>query len=96
MSSETELKRFDTISSWEEVPQFADEREEAEFWRHTTLPHALMNASVQTSEGRESASITLRFDPRFLARIKRLARSRFLDYQSMMKQWLSERLEKEI
>ena len=35
-------------------------------------------------------------DPRMLARIKRLARSRFLNYQSMIKQWLSERMEQEI
>jgi hypothetical protein len=31
-----------------------------------------------------------------LSRIKRVARSRFLNYQSMMKQWLAERLEEEI
>ena len=31
-----------------------------------------------------------------LARIKRVARSRYLNYQSMMKQWLSERLESEV
>ncbi len=30
-----------------------------------------------------------------LARIKRIARSRYLNYQSMIKQWLSERLEAE-
>ena len=30
-----------------------------------------------------------------LARIKRIARSRYLNYQSMIKQWLAERLEKE-
>ena len=30
-----------------------------------------------------------------LARIKRLARSRYLNYQSMIKQWLSERMENE-
>jgi hypothetical protein len=30
-----------------------------------------------------------------LARIKRLARSRYLNYQSMMKQWLAERIEEE-
>ena len=35
-------------------------------------------------------------DPRMLARIKRLARSRYLNYQSMIKQWLSERMEQEI
>ena len=40
-------------------------------------------------------TITLRIDPRMLSRIKRLARSRFLNYQSMIKQWLSERLEQE-
>ena len=31
-----------------------------------------------------------------LARIKRIARSRYLNYQSMIKQWLSERIEKEM
>jgi hypothetical protein len=35
-------------------------------------------------------------DPRMLARIKKLARSRFLNYQSMIKQWLSERMEGEL
>ena len=35
-------------------------------------------------------------DPRMLARIKRLARSRYLNYQSMIKQWLSERMEQEL
>jgi predicted DNA binding CopG/RHH family protein len=41
-------------------------------------------------------TVTLRFDPKMLARIKRLARSRYLNYQSMIKQWLGERLEKEM
>jgi hypothetical protein len=31
-----------------------------------------------------------------LSRIKRLARSRYLNYQSMIKQWLSERMEAEL
>jgi hypothetical protein len=31
-----------------------------------------------------------------LLRIKRLARSRFLNYQPMMKQWLAERIEEEM
>ena len=54
-----------------------------------------MNARSRSGYG-ESTTITLRFDPRMLARIKRIARSRYLNYQSMIKQWLSERLEKEI
>jgi predicted DNA binding CopG/RHH family protein len=55
-----------------------------------------MNASMLKTDNRDSTTITLRFDPRMLARIKRLARSRYLNYQSMIKQWLSERLEKEL
>ena len=48
------------------------------------------------TEANESVTITLRMDPRMLARIKRLARSRYLNYQSMIKQWLSERMEEEL
>lgn len=53
-------------------------------------------AMAGSSEGAESVTITLRIDPRMLARIKRLARMRYLNYQSMIKQWLSERMEHEL
>jgi predicted DNA binding CopG/RHH family protein len=53
------------------------------------------NSLAVGSMGNESVTITLRMDPRMLSRIKRLARSRFLNYQSMIKQWLSERMEQE-
>ena len=55
-----------------------------------------MSGSIHEPDSRESTTITLRFDPRMLSRIKRIARSRFLNYQSMMKQWLAERLEDEL
>jgi predicted DNA binding CopG/RHH family protein len=67
-----------------------------EFWKQTALEPRLMNGSVLKTDNRDSTTITLRFDPRMLARIKRLARSRYLNYQSMIKQWLSERMEKEM
>jgi len=85
-----------TITNWSEVPVFADEQQEAAFWKDTTLDPRLMNASLLKADNRDSITITLRFDPRMLGRIKRLARSRFLNYQSMIKQWLSERLEREL
>ncbi|MEX1119576.1 MAG: CopG family antitoxin [Terrimicrobiaceae bacterium] len=85
-----------TIAKWSEVPSFVDEETEAAFWKETTLDPRLMNGSMLKSDTRDSTTITLRFDPRMLARIKRLARSRYLNYQSMIKQWLSERLEKEM
>ena len=87
---------MNTINDWGEIPEFEDEAEEAEFWAANQLAPRLMSASIHQPDTRESTTITLRFDPRMLARIKRIARSRFLNYQSMMKQWLSERLEDEI
>ena len=59
------------------------------------LDARLMESSLAGMDQSESTTITLRIDPRMLARLKRLARSRYLNYQSMIKQWLSERLEQE-
>lgn len=84
------------ITNWTEVPHFETEEEEAAYWAEARLDVRLMNASLLKADTRESTTITLRFDPRLLARIKRIARSRYLNYQSMIKQWLSERLEKEL
>jgi predicted DNA binding CopG/RHH family protein len=85
------------FANWEEVPLFDSEEAEAEFWAENRPDVRLMESSIAgSSEGAESVTVTLRFDPRMLARIKRLARMRFLNYQSMVKQWLSERMEQEL
>lgn len=85
-----------TISRWQDIPEFEEEEEEARFWEEHELDGRLMAGSIHEPDSRESTTITLRFDPRLLSRIKRMARGRFLNYQSMMKQWLSERLEEEL
>ena len=85
-----------SVTKWSEIPEFSGEQEEAEFWKTHELDGKLMAGSVHQPDSRESTTITLRFDPRMLSRIKRMARSRFLNYQSMMKQWLAERLEDEL
>ncbi|MEI8340160.1 MAG: CopG family antitoxin [Verrucomicrobiota bacterium] len=85
------------LTSWSQVPKFESDDREAAFWSDTQLDPRLMNASLlKATDTRESTTITVRFDPRMLARIKRIARSRYLNYQSMIKQWLAERLEKEL
>lgn len=86
-----------SIASWEDVPIFDSEEAEADFWAENRPDLRLMESAVAAaSEISESVTITLRMDPRMLARIKRLARSRYLNYQSMIKQWLSERMEDEL
>jgi predicted DNA binding CopG/RHH family protein len=87
---------MNAISNWEEVPLFDGEEAEAAFWAANRIDLRLMEAAVAAPESSESVTITLRIDPRMLARIKRLARERYLNYQSMMKQWISERMEQEM
>ena len=88
---------MNAISSWDEVPLFDREEAESAYWAEVRIDVRLMESSVTTgSELSDSITITLRIDPRMLARIKRLARSRYLNYQSMIKQWLSERMEQEM
>ena len=85
------------ISKWEDVPIFDSEESEADFWAANKPDLRLMETAVAGSaEASESVTITIRMDPRMLSRIKRLARSRYLNYQSMIKQWLSERMEREL
>ena len=87
---------LETVEAWSDIPEFKGRKEESEFWSRHGLDPRLMNASIHKPNVRESTTITLRFDPRMLARIKRIARMRYLNYQSMIKQWLSERLEDEM
>lgn len=86
-----------TLNKWEDVPLFDSEAAESDFWAENRPDLRLMENSVAGgTEVSESVTISLRIDPRMLARIKRLARSRYLNYQSMIKQWMSERMEQEL
>jgi predicted DNA binding CopG/RHH family protein len=88
---------MEVVQSWDDVPLFDGEEAEAEFWVESQIDLRLMESSVASgSESTDSVTITLRMDPRMLSRIKRLARTRYLNYQSMIKQWLSERMEQEL
>ena len=88
---------MNVLTSWEEVPLFDNEQAEAAYWADTKIDLRLIEGAVAASaEGSESVQISLRMDPRMLSKIKRLARSRYLNYQSMIKQWLGERLEQEL
>jgi predicted DNA binding CopG/RHH family protein len=87
---------LEVIRVWKDVPEFESDEAEAAFWASRQLDQRLMQSSLHRSDVRESTTITLRFDPRMLSRIKRVARRRYLNYQSMMKQWLSERMEQEM
>lgn len=64
-----------TIANWEEVPIFDSEESEADFWSEPPDLRLMEAAVASGSDVSESVTITLRIDPRMLARIKRLARA---------------------
>ena len=84
------------ISDWESIPLFTSLEDEARFWEGHQIGLRQMQTSLTSTDSNESTTITLRMDPRMLSRLKRLARQRYLNYQSMLKQWVAERLEKEL
>lgn len=88
-------KRLELVTDWEEVPAFANPAEEAAYWQTHQIDGRLMLNALAKADHAESTTITLRMDPRMLSRLKRLARQRYLNYQSMLKQWVAERLEQE-
>lgn len=93
---ETAPAELKSIRVWREVPAFDSDDAEVSFWSEHQIDPRLMQSSIHRADVRESTTITLRFDPRMLSRIKRVARRRYLNYQSMIKQWLSERMEQEL
>ncbi len=88
--------RMKTLTSWSDLPVFQTAEDEAKYWSNHQLDPYLINGSLHTADSKESTTVTLRFDPRMLSKIKRIARGRYLNYQSMVKQWLAERIEEEL
>lgn len=87
---------MNTVSKWADITTFAGMAAEAAFWANHRLNLKLMEPSVASTSQGASAPITLRIDPRMLARLNRPARTRYLNYPGLMKQWLSERLASEL
>jgi hypothetical protein len=89
------------IQSWGEVPDFSTESEEDAFWGTHRLSDALLAEMVSgpgdpdlpapRDRGR-AQPISVRLDADLLHRLKIIARRRNVGYQTLLKQWLSERL----
>ena len=100
-----ETRPMTTIHSADEIPAFASERDEAEFWdTHTLGDEFWENAPgladldpplpFVRDEGPE-ATIAIIVDRDVLDRLKALARRRRTAYQMLVKQFMLERLDEE-
>lgn len=92
------------VNSWDEVPPFSSEAEEAEFWSsHSFGPGmtteaeagALSFEDVLPAPRPRTAPVSLRFDTSTMRRLKDLARRRNKGYQTLAKEFIVERLYEE-
>ncbi len=93
--------RTTIVSSWDEIPPFASEAEESAFWATHELGDAVLaqmtsdaDASLPPPRPR-TKPIALRFDEDLILRAKALASRRGKGYQTLLKEFVVERLYEE-
>ena len=93
--------KLEEINSPEEIPEFKSEKEEAEFWSTHSFGEGLLEKMGPMPEGvlppsrPRTKPIAIRFDEDLLQRLKTLANSKHKGYQTMLKEFVLERLYEE-
>jgi hypothetical protein len=77
-----------------EIPRFANEAEEHEFWGVHEIGPGMMARARRHGEGR-TRPVPIRFDSTTLARLRRLADGRGIGYQTLLREFVMERLYEE-
>ena len=101
MGDRPKPSRMTIVSNWQEVPPFESEAEESAFWATHQLGAALL--AQMTADGDPSLPaprsrtkpISLRFDEDTIRRAKIVASRRGKGYQTLLKEFISERLYEE-
>ena len=91
------------MQSWDEVPAFATEAEEAAWWQTRSLGKRFLEAMQPATEvdadlpapRPRTRPLAVRFDEMTVARLKALANRRQTGYQTLLKQFVIERLYEE-
>ena len=89
------------IRSWDEVPAFANEAEEAAFWDTHELGDELLEQMSSQRDPRlppprpRTKPIAIRFDESTIRRVRALAHRRGKGYQTLLKEFVTERLYEE-
>lgn len=91
------------LESWDEVPeQFASDADEADFWSTHSLGEGILKDGPLPPDEldallprRRDVPTSIRFDGDTLSRVRALAARRGLGYQTLLKQFVCERLYEE-
>jgi predicted DNA binding CopG/RHH family protein len=80
------------------LPKFATEQAEAEFWdTHDSTEFLEETEAVETrfvDQRPQKKQITIRLDPSAIEQIKKVASSKGIGYQTLIRMWVMEQLEK--
>src|SRR5690606_28336780 len=86
------------VESWDDVPEFETEAEEAEFWS----THGFGTGTLNEIEDDDlppprprTKPISLRLDENTLSRLKAVAKTKHKGYQTLLKEFVIERLYEE-
>lgn len=94
-------KDLEEVNSPEEIPEFESEKEEAEFWSTHSFGERFLEKMGPIPEGvlppprPRTKPISLRFDKDVLGRLKEMAKVKHKGYQTMLKEFVLERLYEE-
>ncbi len=101
MKQRTTNEGITIVSSLDEIPQFASEQEEATYWRTHALSEQLWETLAPVPEDElpqpppRTRPVAIRFDDSTLQRMKALAARRHKGYQTLLKEFVVERLYEE-
>jgi hypothetical protein len=100
MSKKTSAS-LETVTRFADIPRFKSEREESEFWATHELSADLWNKAESLPDGLlpqprpRTRPVAIRFDEATLARLKKLSAHLRKGYQSLLKEFVVERLYEE-
>ncbi len=94
-------RKMKEISDPKEIPAFATEQEEADFWATHSLGMGVLEQMQPIPPGElppprpRTKPVAIRFDPDVLRRLQALARKKGKGYQTLLKEFVLERLYEE-
>ena len=88
------------VNSWDEVPEFASEADEADYWSTHSFGPGMTDAADNDDPllppvRARTRPVSFRFDDDTLARLKIVAKKKHTGYQTLAKQFVLERLYEE-
>src|SRR5688572_15314818 len=89
------------VNDWTEVPDFDDEAEEAEYWRTHRLGQPLLDRMGPVDDDGlppprpRTRPVAVRFDDDVIQRLREVARLKGKGYQTLLKEFVVERLYEE-